>query len=195
MLKWLKRFARKMKEELSVESGRLVKPVSLERMDDFQEMLRNIIESDYEMARKKGFTCTDGDRELIPSHHYNSIRLMEFLKQHDFSDYDDYFGWKTGGDGDNGEVLMSQLDAFFSLVDWKLQNMDKIIMDKVTDICNRRFSIHSDLREIWVVVYQKGTKELSKWEVAFLGEKFWEAGAVFEKLKKEGREPLLGKVA
>ena len=42
---------------------------------------------------------------------------MAFLSEHDFLDYNDYFCWKVGGDGDNGESLMYQMDAFFELLD------------------------------------------------------------------------------
>ncbi len=38
---------------------------------------------------------------------------MIFLIEHDLYDCDDHFCWKTGGDGDNGEILMYQLDAYF----------------------------------------------------------------------------------
>ena len=50
-------------------------------------------------------------------HHPKSERIMSFLKEHDFNDYGDYFCWKTGGDGDNGESLMYQLDALFEMLD------------------------------------------------------------------------------
>ena len=46
-----------------------------------------------------------------------SERIMAFIMEHDFNDYDDHFCWKKGGDGDNGETLMYQLDAFFELLD------------------------------------------------------------------------------
>ncbi len=53
------------------------------------------------------------------NHHPKSLRLMEFLLDYDFCKYDDYFCWKKGGDGDNGETLMYQLDAFFEMLDKK----------------------------------------------------------------------------
>lgn len=72
--------------------------------------------NDYERADKIGLTERPRFEEGIP-HHPESIRLMAFLQQHDFIDYNDFFGWKIGGDGDNGEVLMWQMDAYFELVD------------------------------------------------------------------------------
>jgi hypothetical protein len=68
--------------------------------------------SDYDEAKAAGLTDVDRWSEGV-DHHAMSIRLMEFLKEHDLKDYDDYFCWKTGGDGDNGESLMYQMDAFF----------------------------------------------------------------------------------
>jgi hypothetical protein len=50
-------------------------------------------------------------------HHPMSERLMAFLAEHDLRDFGDYFCWKTGGDGDNGEELMYQMDAFFEMMD------------------------------------------------------------------------------
>lgn len=52
-------------------------------------------------------------------HHPKSERLMRFLMDYDFSNDDDFFCWKKGGDGDNGEQLMYQLDAFFEMLDKK----------------------------------------------------------------------------
>ncbi len=72
--------------------------------------------TDYQKAKVLGLTkpCETEDSE---PHHPTSIRLMKFLEDHDLHDYGDYFGWKVGGDGDNGEILMTQMDAFFKLMD------------------------------------------------------------------------------
>jgi hypothetical protein len=72
--------------------------------------------TDYERAKKIGLTDKNRWEEGI-EHHPMSVRLMEFLAQHDFEDYGDYFCWKKGGDGDNGESLMYEMDAFFELRD------------------------------------------------------------------------------
>lgn len=71
---------------------------------------------DYEKARKLGLTEIDRWEEGI-DHHPMSYRLMKFLEKHDLHDFDDFFCWKLGGDGDNGEMLMYQLDTFFELLD------------------------------------------------------------------------------
>ena len=68
--------------------------------------------SDYDKAKAAGLTHRRGH-----GHHPMSIRVVEFLIEHDLRDYGDYFQWKLGGDGDNGEMLVSQLDAFFGVLE------------------------------------------------------------------------------
>jgi hypothetical protein len=72
--------------------------------------------TDYENAQNLSLTNKNRWEDGIP-HHPMSRRLMEFLAEHDFNDYEDHFCWKLGGDGDNGETLMFQMDAFFELLD------------------------------------------------------------------------------
>lgn len=50
-------------------------------------------------------------------HDPRSIEIVNAIKQIDFEVFDDYFGWKTGGDGDNGESLMFELDIYFEAKD------------------------------------------------------------------------------
>ncbi len=71
---------------------------------------------DYEVAKVLGLTQLDRWTEGR-EHHPMSVRLARFLVEHDFHDYADHFGWKIGGDGDNGETLMFQMDAFFEVLD------------------------------------------------------------------------------
>jgi len=80
--------------------------------------------SDYEKAKKLGLTKQDRWEKGIP-HHPMSLRLMEFLEAHDSADCQDHFCWKSGGDGDNGEILMYEMDAFFEWLDVE-NSMDKI---------------------------------------------------------------------
>lgn len=77
--------------------------------------------SDYEKAVELGLTNQSRWEEGCP-HNPKSVQLMEFLREHDIKDYYDYFQWKIGGDGDNGEQLMYEMDAFFDLDDQKLRN-------------------------------------------------------------------------
>lgn len=72
--------------------------------------------TDYERAQSLGLTQIDRWSEGR-EHHPMSKRLASFLAEHDFKDYGDYFGWKIGGDGDNGETLMFEMDAFFEMLD------------------------------------------------------------------------------
>lgn len=46
------------------------------------------------------------------AHHPKSEELMRFLAKFDFDEVDDYFGWNVGGDGDNGETMMYEMDVF-----------------------------------------------------------------------------------
>lgn len=75
----------------------------------------DVASTDYEKAKAVGLTEIHRWAEGR-EHHPMSIRLMAFLAEYDLRDYNNSFCWKTGGDGDNGETLMYQLDAFFELL-------------------------------------------------------------------------------
>lgn len=51
------------------------------------------------------------------SHHPESIALFKKLADIDWKYGDDYFCWKSGGDGDNGETLMFEMDIMFEQED------------------------------------------------------------------------------
>ena len=72
--------------------------------------------NDYTQAKALGLLNKDRWEKGIP-HHPMSLRIMDFLELHDVVEYHDYFDWRSGGDGDNGEALMFELDAFFELID------------------------------------------------------------------------------
>jgi hypothetical protein len=46
-------------------------------------------------------------------HHPKSVELFKRIAALDFEVSGDYFCWKYGGDGDNGEHMMYELDIFF----------------------------------------------------------------------------------
>ena len=46
-------------------------------------------------------------------HHPKSVALFKALAEIDWKYGDDFFCWKKGGDGDNGEHLMYELDIYF----------------------------------------------------------------------------------
>lgn len=70
----------------------------------------------YNKAKDNNFITKNRWEEDI-DHHPKSLELMTFMEKHDFNDYGDYFCWKTGGDGDNGETLMYEMDAYFEQKD------------------------------------------------------------------------------
>jgi len=76
----------------------------------------------YEKAKELGLIIPDRWEKGI-EHHPKSIELINFLAEHDFKDYGDYFGWNVGGDGDNGETLMYQMDAYFELMEKTDENI------------------------------------------------------------------------
>ena len=47
------------------------------------------------------------------SHHPKSVELYKAIAEIDLKYNDDYFDFKSGGDGDNGETLMYVLDIYF----------------------------------------------------------------------------------
>ena len=59
------------------------------------------------------------------SHDPRSVEIFEFLKDYDFKFCDDWFCWKSGGDGDNGENLMYELDEYFANKDLEDNDTEK----------------------------------------------------------------------
>ena len=66
------------------------------------------------MAKKPRVPSNEPDRwgQGI-EHHPRSEELVRFVAENEFENYDDYFQWEVGGDGDNGESLMYEMDSFF----------------------------------------------------------------------------------
>lgn len=50
-------------------------------------------------------------------HHPKSIHLYKRIEELDFKLNSDDFGFKSGGDGDNGEQLMFLLDVYFEEIE------------------------------------------------------------------------------
>lgn len=50
-------------------------------------------------------------------HHPKSIELFKAIEKIDFEFGGDFFRWKSGGDGDNGEHLMYEMDIYFECLD------------------------------------------------------------------------------
>lgn len=79
---------------------------------------REQAKKDYEKAKELNLIGIDRWSKGI-EHHPMSERLMRFLAEHDYNEYNDYFCFKIGGDGDNGETLMYEMDAFFEMLEDK----------------------------------------------------------------------------
>lgn len=47
-------------------------------------------------------------------HDPRSIEIFRAIEEIDLKENGDYFCWKSGGDGDNGEALMYLLDCYFA---------------------------------------------------------------------------------
>lgn len=50
-------------------------------------------------------------------HHPEAEKIFNLIKQADWVFGEDYFCWKNGGDGDNGETLMYSLSVLLELRD------------------------------------------------------------------------------
>lgn len=50
-------------------------------------------------------------------HHPKSKELYKLLEHLDWTYGNDCFCWKSGGDGDNGETLMYELDIHFETIE------------------------------------------------------------------------------
>ena len=50
-------------------------------------------------------------------HDPRTLKLYEFISELDFNEGGDSFCFKSGGDGDNGELLMYLIDCFFETQD------------------------------------------------------------------------------
>jgi hypothetical protein len=61
--------------------------------------------------------------EKATKHHPKSEELMRHVMEIDYKHNDDYFGFKIGGDGDNGEQLMYLMDAYFEMKEKKDKNI------------------------------------------------------------------------
>ena len=63
-------------------------------------------------------------------HDSKSKLIFNFLQAYDRKFCDNYFDWKSGGDGDNGEFLMYQLDEFFKSNQYKELFLNEVINEK-----------------------------------------------------------------
>ena len=66
----------------------------------------------YNLLNKKQRKYKDRWSEGIP-HDPRSIKIYKGIEKIAYEEYGDYFCFKSGGDGDNGEILMYILDDYF----------------------------------------------------------------------------------
>ena len=57
--------------------------------------------------------------EQSTPHHPKSVALFRELARIDWEHGGDFFGWKSGGDGENGEHFMYELDIYFEQLEQK----------------------------------------------------------------------------
>ena len=95
-------------------------------------------------------------------HDPRSEEIFKGIVKIDYEECDDYFCWKWGGDGDNGETLMYQLDEYFERFDEtpkrKLEfpsSILDIIENIVTDFEQGKVNKDNTVRAISEAVYGK----------------------------------------
>lgn len=59
-------------------------------------------------------------------HHPEAERIFKMIMDGDWAFMNDYFCWKKGGDGDNGEILMYSLSVMLELEDARKAEEDKV---------------------------------------------------------------------
>ena len=89
--------------------------------EDVPEICREFVTR----LERAGVNITIDRWEAGIPHHEKSEALVRDLAKIDTLYFGNYFDLKTGGDGDNGEVLMYMLDLFFELED--KEKMQKLL--------------------------------------------------------------------
>jgi len=86
--------------------------------------VKRIIDSDshvkemWEKCKEYGIVADIEKRwEYGIEHHPEAIDIFNLIKKSDWIFGGDYFVWKEGGDGDNGEILMYALSVMLELRD------------------------------------------------------------------------------
>lgn len=71
-----------------------------------------------ERARAMGVETSSSKRwEQGMEHHEKSLEIFSAIEEIDFELCGDYFDWKSGSDGDNGEEIMYHMDIYFETLD------------------------------------------------------------------------------
>ena len=78
-------------------------------------MRRNIVER----FKRAGIDPKQDRWSAGINHHPKSEELVRDIAEVDIEFFNDYFCWKVGGDGDNGETLMYEIDLLMELFDYE----------------------------------------------------------------------------
>jgi hypothetical protein len=85
---------------------------------------------------------------------------VRWIAEYDFKFCDDCFCWKIGGDGDNGESLMYELDEYFAARDKVPKNdNDYLSFGDYVEIEQKRYSVKNEMYLHKVI----GTLESNVW--------------------------------
>lgn len=81
--------------------------------EELLDQLRDQLRENPPMPKKRVITDINKRCEEGIPHHPKSVKLYKEIERIDFKYGGDSFGFKSGGDGDNGEHLMYLLDIYF----------------------------------------------------------------------------------
>ncbi len=86
---------------------------------------------------KKYGVVLEGRWEAGTDHHPEANAQLQEAFALDFQEYNDYFCWNVGGDGDNGEALIEQYSIILELRDAKLKEKYPNAFDKVRELSEK----------------------------------------------------------
>ena len=76
----------------------------------------------------------EGRWEQGTDHHPEASKSLRELFSLDFQEYNDFFDWNVGGDGDNGEILIEQYSVILELRDAELKEKFPNAFEKVKEL-------------------------------------------------------------
>lgn len=88
--------------------------------------------SDASGKDEDGLTVGDRWEQGVP-HDPRSVAILESISKIDAEQCNNYFDWRVGGDGDNGEELMYALDVHFASVDARAEVTPPRDLPRATD--------------------------------------------------------------
>lgn len=79
----------------------------------------------------------EGRWEKGTEHHPEARSNLASLYWLDFHEYNDYFSWNMGGDGDNGEILIEEYSIILELRDAKLKEQYPEAFEKAKELSEK----------------------------------------------------------